>query len=68
MNFILPVPDASLLAVEICSDICSRKDQLCVRYTVVLDEYDFQLAVDGLSLLITFATLLISLIVSFARR
>ena len=48
MNFMLPVPEASLLAVDICSaDIGCCEDQLCVGYAVVLDEYNLQLSVDG---------------------
>ena len=44
----LPVPDASLLAVEICSETsAAAKIHLSVGYTIVLDEYNFQLAIDG---------------------
>ena len=42
-----PVPDASLDAVEICADICCRENDLRVGHTVILDKYDFQLAVDA---------------------
>ncbi len=48
MNFMLPVPEASLLAVEICSETsAAAKDHLCIGYTVVFDKYNFHLSVDG---------------------
>ena len=48
MNFMLPVPDASLLAVEICSlTSAAAKINLCVGNAVIFDKHNFQLTIDG---------------------
>ena len=47
MNFILPVPDASLLAVEICSLTSAAAKIISALDTrVILDKYDLDLSVN----------------------
>ena len=47
MNFMFPVPEASLLAVEICSLHPPPQNQLCIGYPVILDKYHLDFAADG---------------------
>jgi hypothetical protein len=42
MNFMLPVPDASMPTVEICSEMFrGGEDALGARHVVVVQEHDF---------------------------